>query len=94
MIRDRGLAVLAIVGNIATAWSWFGVNELGIGLHAYSDFEKSAKLELGLYVLSQLVIVIIGCLPLVGVRQTSGVRGVVNPERNRRKTATRKSDTL
>ena len=31
---------------------------------------------------------------LAGVRQTSGVRGVVNSERNRRKTATRKSDTL
>jgi ABC-type transport system involved in cytochrome c biogenesis permease subunit len=64
MIRQRGLAVLAIVGNIATAWSWFGVNELGIGLHSYSDFKNSAKLELGLYVLSQLIIVAIGCLPL------------------------------
>ena len=31
---------------------------------------------------------------LVGVRQTSGVRGVVNPGRNRRKAATRKTDTL
>ena len=31
---------------------------------------------------------------LVGVRQTSGVRGVVNPGRNRRKAAARKTDTL
>jgi hypothetical protein len=31
---------------------------------------------------------------LVGVRQTSGVRGAVNLERNRRKSATRKSDAL
>jgi hypothetical protein len=35
MIADRGLAVLSIGGNIVTAWSWFGVNELGIGLHSY-----------------------------------------------------------
>ena len=32
---ERGLANLAIVGNIVTSWSWFGVNMLGIGLHSY-----------------------------------------------------------
>ncbi len=64
MIRQRGLAILAIVGNIVTAWSWFGVNELGIGLHAYANFEDSAKKELALYVLSQLLIVGLGCLPI------------------------------
>jgi ABC-type transport system involved in cytochrome c biogenesis permease subunit len=35
LIADRGLAVLAIGGNIVTSWSWFGVNQLGIGLHSY-----------------------------------------------------------
>ena len=35
MVRERGLMVLAIGGNIVTAWSWFGVNMLGIGLHSY-----------------------------------------------------------
>ncbi len=35
MVKQRGLAVLTLVGNIVTAWSWFGVNLLGIGLHAY-----------------------------------------------------------
>jgi len=28
-------AVLAIGGNIVTTWSFFGVNQLGIGLHSY-----------------------------------------------------------
>ena len=74
MIRDRGLAVLAVVGNIATAWSWFGVNELGIGLHAYSDFNSSVKLTLELYVLSQLILVVIGCLPLAMWRGGPGLK--------------------
>ena len=34
-VRERGLMVMAIFGNIITAASWFGVNLLGVGLHAY-----------------------------------------------------------
>ena len=62
MVRDRGMAVLAVVGNVVTAWSWFGVNELGIGLHSYG-FTEGVLLALGAFVASQLVIVGIGCLP-------------------------------
>jgi ABC-type transport system involved in cytochrome c biogenesis permease subunit len=40
MVRDRGMAVLAMVGNMVTLWSWFGTNQLGIGLHAYG-FNKT-----------------------------------------------------
>lgn len=40
MVGDRGVAVLAILGNIITAWSWFGTNQLSIGLHAYG-FDKT-----------------------------------------------------
>ena len=39
MIKERGLALLAVGGNIVTAWSWFGVNELGVGLHSYGFTE-------------------------------------------------------
>jgi ABC-type transport system involved in cytochrome c biogenesis permease subunit len=35
MIKERGLVALTIVGNMVTMWSWFGTNQLGIGLHAY-----------------------------------------------------------
>ncbi len=35
-----GVATLAVLGNIVTAFSWFGVNMLGIGLHAYGFMEK------------------------------------------------------
>ncbi|MDP1560656.1 MAG: cytochrome c biogenesis protein CcsA, partial [Pirellulaceae bacterium] len=39
LIRFQGLAAMAIFGNIVTAWSWFAVNELGVGLHAYGFTE-------------------------------------------------------
>lgn len=61
-IKDRGLAVMSIVGNIVTSWSWFGVNELGVGLHSYG-FTEGVLLALGLFVLSQLVVIGIGLLP-------------------------------
>lgn len=39
MVRDRGFAVLCVGGNVITAWSWFAVNQLGIGLHSYGFTE-------------------------------------------------------
>ncbi|MFM2097354.1 MAG: Cytochrome c biosis protein CcsA [Planctomycetota bacterium] len=62
MVRERGVAVLSVVGNIVTAWSWFGVNELGIGLHSYG-FTEGRLRYLALFVISQLLLVAIGCLP-------------------------------
>jgi len=63
IIRDRGLAVLALVGNIVTAWSWFGVNELGVGLHSYG-FTEGRLQALAFTILAHLGIVLLGCLPL------------------------------
>ncbi len=33
---------LAVCGNIVTLWSWFGVNEMGVGLHSYGFTEGRA----------------------------------------------------
>jgi ABC-type transport system involved in cytochrome c biogenesis permease subunit len=63
MIKQRGLAVLAVGGNIVTAWSWFGVNMLGVGLHSYG-FMEGAVFWLLFAVGTQLVIMAIGLLPL------------------------------
>ena len=63
MIRERGLVVCAIGGNIVTSWSWFGVNMLGIGLHSYG-FTEAAFLYLMLFVGSQLAFIALGLLPL------------------------------
>ncbi|MFM9959596.1 MAG: cytochrome c biogenesis protein CcsA [Planctomycetaceae bacterium] len=65
MAHGRGMAVLSIFGNCVTAWSWFGVNELGVGLHSYG-FTEGVLLALGLFVVSQLLIMGIGCLPKRG----------------------------
>jgi ABC-type transport system involved in cytochrome c biogenesis permease subunit len=58
-IGRRGLALFAIGGNIITAWSWFGTNQLGIGLHSYG-FTSGVLLLLGTYVASQLALVAAG----------------------------------
>jgi ABC-type transport system involved in cytochrome c biogenesis permease subunit len=63
MIRERGLVNCAIIGNIVTSWSWFGVNMLGIGLHSYG-FTTAAFFWLMLFVMSQIAFIILGLLPL------------------------------
>ena len=44
-------------------WSWFGVNMLGIGLHSYG-FTEAAFKWLVLFVVSQLLFIALGALPL------------------------------
>ncbi len=62
LIAERGFSLLAIGGNIITAWSYFGTNQLGIGLHAYGGAELSVLAKLGLFCLSQLVVIVVGFL--------------------------------
>ncbi|HEX9045378.1 MAG TPA: cytochrome c biogenesis protein CcsA [Verrucomicrobiae bacterium] len=62
IVRERGLVNCAVFGNIVTAWSWFGVNMLGIGLHSYG-FTEAAFKWLVLFVVSQLVFIGLGLLP-------------------------------
>ena len=52
----RGVMAMAIFGNIVTAFSWFGVNMLGVGLHAYG-FTASAFRMLALFGASQAVLI-------------------------------------
>jgi ABC-type transport system involved in cytochrome c biogenesis permease subunit len=59
MIKERGLMVMAVFGNIVTSWSWFGTNMLGIGLHSYG-FTDSAFFWLSVFILTQLFIMAIG----------------------------------
>lgn len=62
MVKERGLAALAVGGNIVTAWSWFGVNELGVGLHSYG-FTEGVLFKLFLFAVSQLFVIAVACLP-------------------------------
>ncbi len=74
MIGGRGLAILAVGGNIVTGWSWFGVNELGVGLHSYG-FTEGVLLNLLLFIFSQLVIIGIGLVPPRNWRSNTGTDG-------------------
>ncbi len=56
MVGARGFSILAIGGNIVTAWSWFGTNELGIGLHSYG-FTEGVTMWLTVFFVSQLAII-------------------------------------
>ena len=62
MVRERGLMNLALFGNIVTAWSWFGTNMLGVGLHSYGFMDAAFK-WLMIFNASQLVLIGLGCLP-------------------------------
>ncbi len=63
LVKDRGLMNLAIFGNIVTAFSWFGVNMLGIGLHSYG-FMDAAFRWIVLFTASQVAFIALGTLPL------------------------------
>jgi len=62
MVSTCGFAIMAVFGNIVTAWSWFGVNQLSIGLHSYG-FTDSASFWLLTFCLSQILICAIGFIP-------------------------------
>jgi ABC-type transport system involved in cytochrome c biogenesis permease subunit len=62
-IRQRGLMIMAIFGNIVTSFSWFGVNMLGVGLHSYGFMEKAFPWLIG-FIVSQLVLMCIAAMPL------------------------------
>jgi len=63
LVRDRGIMNLTIFGNIVTAFSWFGVNMLGVGLHSYGFMDAAFK-WLMLFNASQLFFIALGMLPL------------------------------
>ena len=41
LVKERGIAILAVLGNIVVLWSWKGVNSMGVGLHAYAASEDN-----------------------------------------------------
>lgn len=61
-IRERGLMNMALFGNVVTAFAWFGVNLLGVGLHSYGFMEKGFW-WLVLFWASQLALIGLGLTP-------------------------------
>jgi ABC-type transport system involved in cytochrome c biogenesis permease subunit len=63
LVKQRGMAVLAVCGNMVTGWSWFGTNQLGVGLHAYG-FNNTLATGLTIFWLTQLGFIVLGMIPL------------------------------
>ncbi|HEY5652962.1 MAG TPA: cytochrome c biogenesis protein CcsA [Pontiella sp.] len=63
MVKARGFAIMAVFGNAVTAWSWFGVNQLSVGLHSYG-FTDSASFWLTVFILIQMGLCFLGFLPV------------------------------
>jgi len=74
LVRERGIAVLAVLGNIVVSWSWFGVNQLGVGLHSYG-FTSGITIALTAFAISQLAIVGCALIPPESWRSSLAVRG-------------------
>lgn len=63
LVRREGLMQLLIFGNIVTAWSWFGTNLLGVGLHSYGFTEQGSFWLYGVFIPSQLALMALAWLP-------------------------------
>lgn len=63
MIQVRGMMLMALLGNCITAFSWFGVNMMGVGLHSYG-FMEGAFFWLIAFWFSQLLFIAIGLFPI------------------------------
>jgi ABC-type transport system involved in cytochrome c biogenesis permease subunit len=63
LVKSLGMANLVVGGNIVVAWSYFGVNELGVGLHAYGASESSTAMWLLVFAATHFAIIGLGLLP-------------------------------
>ena len=61
LLSFKGFLALGIFSNVITAWSWFGTNLLGVGLHSYG-FTSKGQMWLLLFVVSQLLIMLFGLM--------------------------------
>lgn len=60
LIRDFGVNMCAVFGAIIVAFSWFGVNLLGVGLHSYGFTSGIFKALVTFYAIESLVMVLGG----------------------------------
>lgn len=55
-IKDRGFAVMVVLGGVVVSASWWGVNLLGVGLHSYGFTSGVVLALLGYWVVELLVV--------------------------------------
>jgi hypothetical protein len=64
MVKQRGIAVLSVLGLIVLGWSWFGTNFLGLGLHSYGGSKGNKMLALVVIDFFIAAIAGVGMIPL------------------------------
>jgi ABC-type transport system involved in cytochrome c biogenesis permease subunit len=64
LVQARGMAVLAVLGNVIVLWSWFYVNMLNVGLHKYGPLESTGAWWLMSVMGSQVLIAGVGLIPM------------------------------
>lgn len=62
MVKERGMAALAVLGNVIVLWSWKGVNAMGVGLHAYAATEDDTVSKI---LLIGVAHVLVACLVVI-----------------------------
>lgn len=62
LVKQNGIAMLAICGNMIIGWSWIGTNQLGVGLHAYG-FNNTLAIVLDWVWVGHLAILGLGFIP-------------------------------
>jgi ABC-type transport system involved in cytochrome c biogenesis permease subunit len=82
LVKDRGIAVLTLGGGMVTTWSYFGTNQLGVGLHNYGFNNALATGCMVTWMLC-LVLIGIGLTPLKYWRSFSA-KNTARPPANRR----------
>src|SRR5262249_3666445 len=73
IIKQRGVALLAVAGNMFLGWSWIGTNQLGVGLHAYG-FNNTMALILTVAWIVHAVILGLGLVTWRGPQKIAAVR--------------------
>jgi ABC-type transport system involved in cytochrome c biogenesis permease subunit len=63
-VRDFGFCMMAVFGNIVVAFSWWGVNLLGVGLHSYG-FTAGVQRTLNGFYAVEAGVVMLGALAWV-----------------------------
>jgi len=59
-IRAYGINLGVIFGGVVVAFSWFGVNLLGVGLHSYGFTSGTYRVLMTFYVV-EMVVLLLGC---------------------------------
>jgi hypothetical protein len=72
-IRDRGVAMCAVFGGMIVAFSWWGVNLLGVGLHSYG-FTSGAMFGLMVFYGIETLVLLVGGIHGLLQRRALAVR--------------------